>query len=94
MKQNVNKTKELEFLKKYKNMSTKQQNISDAAFKAWAFSSDVNFTCRDGQVTAGTSKCYCQMFVSPTVTNSCKEFHLRCGRVPRSVFENIAMHEK
>ena len=75
-------------------MSTKQQNISDAAFKAWAFSSDVNFTCRDGQVTAGTSKCYCQMFVSPTVTNSCKEFHFRCGRVPISVFENIAMHEK
>ena len=33
MKRNVSKTKELEFSKKCKNMSTKQGNIYDVAFK-------------------------------------------------------------
>ena len=29
-------------------MSTKQEIVSDAAFKEWPFSSDFNFTCKDG----------------------------------------------
>ena len=29
-------------------MSTKQDIVSDAAFKAWTFSSDFNFACKDG----------------------------------------------
>ena len=32
-------------------MSTKQDIISDAPFKAWSFSSDFNFTCKNGLVT-------------------------------------------
>ena len=31
--------------------------------------------------------------LNPTITNGCKEVHLKCGRVPRSVFENVVMHE-
>ena len=31
-------------------MSTKQEIVSDAAFKAWPFSSDFNFACKDGCV--------------------------------------------
>ena len=81
------------FLKKCKNMSTKQESISDAAFKPWSFSCDFNFVFKDGHVTAATCKCYCPLVVSPTITNCCKELHLKCGRVPRSVFENVAMHE-
>ena len=37
MKWNVSKTKELEFSKKCKNMSTKQENVYDDTFKAWPF---------------------------------------------------------
>ena len=81
------------FSKKCKNMSTKQEIVSDAAFKAWPFSSDFNFACKDGRVTTATCKYYCPLVVSPTITNCCKELHLKCGRVPRSVFENVAMHE-
>ena len=29
-------------------MSAKQEIVSDAAFKAWPFSSDFNFACKDG----------------------------------------------
>ena len=29
----------------------------------------------------------------PTITNCYKELHLKCGRVCRSAFENVAMHE-
>ena len=28
-------------------MSTKQETVSDAAFKAWPFSSDFSFICKD-----------------------------------------------
>ena len=35
-------------------MSTKQESVSDDAFKAWQFSYDFNFTCKDGRVTAAT----------------------------------------
>ena len=80
------------FSKKCKNMSTKQERASDAAFKARPFSSNFNFVFKDGQVAATTCKCYCPLVVSPTITNWCKELHLKCGRVPRSISENFAMH--
>ena len=81
------------FKKKCKNISTKQDIVSDAAFKAWPSSSDFNFACKEGRVTAERCKHYCPLVVNPTITNCCKELHLKCGRVPRSVFENTIMHE-
>ena len=48
MKQNVSETESMAFLKKRKNMSTKKESISDAAFKAWPFSSDFKFAFKDG----------------------------------------------
>ena len=74
-------------------MSTNQEIISDAAFKAWPFSSDFDFACKDSRVTAATCKYYCPLVVNPTITNCCKEFHLKCGKVPKSVFANLAMHK-
>ena len=74
-------------------MSTKQESLSDATFKAWPFSADFNFAFKDGLVSPATYKYYCPLDVSPTITNCCKELHLKCGRVPRSVFENVAMYE-
>ena len=74
-------------------MSRKQENVSDAAFKPWSFSSYFNFACKDDRFNTATGKYYCQLFVSPTITNRCKEFHLKYDRVPRSVYGNIAMHE-
>ena len=74
-------------------MSTKQEIISDGAFKACPFSSDFNFTCKDGWVAAATCKYYCPLIVNPTITNCCKELYLKCDRVPKSVFENVAMHK-
>ena len=67
--------------------------VLGATFKAWLFSSDFNFASKDGQVTIETRKYYCPLDVSPTTTNSCKEIHLKCGRIPRSVFENVDIHE-
>ena len=74
-------------------MSTKQEIVPDATFKAWPFSSDFNFACEDGWVTTAKCKYYCSLVVNPTITNYYKEFRLKCDRDPRSVFENIAMHE-
>ena len=81
------------FLKKCENMSTKQEIVSNVAFKAWSFSSDFNFACKDGRVTAETCKHYCPLVVNPTITNCCKELCLTSGRIPRSVFENVTMNE-
>ena len=53
----------LAFSKKCKNMSTNQENISDAIFKAWPFSSDFNFACKDSWVTTATCKYYCPLVV-------------------------------
>ena len=69
------------------------ESISDTSVKAWPFSSDFNFAFKDGRVTTATCKYYCPLVVNPTITNCCKELHLKCGRVPRSVFENFPMHE-
>ena len=51
----------------YKNMSTKQEIISDAIFKAWPFSSDFNFACKQNQVIATTCKYYCPLVVNLTI---------------------------
>ena len=83
----------LAFSKKCKNMNTKQEIVSDADFKAWSFSSDFNFACKDGRITKATWKYYCLLLVNPAITNCCKELHLKCDRVPRYVFENVTIHE-
>ena len=36
-------------------MSTKQESVSNAAFKAWPFSCDFNFAFKYGQVIANTT---------------------------------------
>ena len=92
MKQNVSET-EIGVFRKCKNMSTKQESVFDAAFMAWPFSSNFNFPFKDSRVIATTCKYYCPLVVTPTITNCCKELHLKCRRVPRSVFENVVMHE-
>ena len=43
-------------VKKFKNISAKQESVSDAAFKAWPFSSNFNFACKDGRVTTAACK--------------------------------------
>ena len=63
-------------------MSTKQEIISDAAFKAWPFSSGFNFGCKDDQIIAVICKYYCPLDVNPTITNCFKELNLKWGRVP------------
>ena len=51
MKQNISQTESnRRFRKKCKSMSKKQENVSDAAFKAWPFSSDFSFASKDVQV--------------------------------------------
>ena len=85
------KQKLILFSRKCKNMSIKQEIVSDATFKAWPFSSDFSFVYKDGWVSAATCKYYCPMVVKRTITSCCKEFHLKYSRVPRSVFENVAM---
>ena len=59
---------ELAFLKKCKNMPTKQEIVSDAAFKAWPFSSNFNFACKSSQVTATICDYYCPLVVNLTIT--------------------------
>ena len=81
------------FQKKCKNRSTEQEIVSDATFKAWSFSSDFNFVCKDDRVNTATCKYYCPFIVNPTINNCWKELHLKYGRVFRSVFENAAIHE-
>ena len=96
MKQNVSETESnWRFQKKTKkreSMSTKQESVSDAAFKAQPFLSSFNFAIKDGQVTAAMCKC-CPFVVGPPVTNCCKELHLNYSRILRFAFENFAMHK-
>ena len=73
-------------LNKVINKINKQEIVSDAAFNAWPLSSDFN-------PMKATCKHYYPLIVKPTITNCCKELHLKCGRVPRYLFENVAMHE-
>ena len=62
-------------------MPTKQEMISDLAFKAWPFSYDFNFACKDGWVNTTTCKYYFPFVANSTITNCCKELCLKCGRV-------------
>ena len=39
----------------------------ETPFKAWRFSSNFNFACKDGRVTAATCKQYCPLVVNPTL---------------------------
>ena len=52
------------FEKKYKNMSTKQESVSDATFKARPFSSNFHFASKLGRVTTATCK-YCPIGCRP-----------------------------
>ena len=52
-------------------MSTKQESVSGATFKAWPFSSIFNFGCKDDRTTAATCK-YCQLVVSQSDEAFCK----------------------
>ena len=52
-------------------MSTKQESVSGATFKAWPFSSIFNFGCKDDRTTAATCK-YCQLVVSQSDEALCK----------------------
>ena len=87
------KQKEIGVFKKMQKHICKQEIISDATFKAWPFSSDFNFICKDGRDTAAICEHYCPLVVNPAITNCCKELHLEYGRVRKSVFENVAMHK-
>ena len=72
MKQNVSETEsDWHFCKNVKNMSTKQESVSRATFKAWPLSSIFNFGCKDGWVIAATCK-YCQLVVSQSDKAVCK----------------------
>ena len=74
-------------------MSIKQESLSDAVLKAWPFSSDFNFICKDDGVNAAICKHYCPLVVNPHINNCCKDLHLKYGRVPSSVYENIAINK-
>ena len=63
----------LVFSKNCENMSTNQEIITGAVFKAWPFSSDFNFAYKDGRVTTATCKYYFPLVVNTTITNCCKE---------------------
>ena len=86
MKQSVTET-EIDVLEKMQ-----ERVLSDAAFKAWPFLSGFNFACKNDRVTAATYKYYRPLVVNPIITNSCKKLYLKCGRIPRSIFANVAMH--
>ena len=73
-------------------MPIKQESVSDATFKAWPSSSDFNFAGKHGGVTTATCQ-YFPLVVGPTITNYCKELHLKYSRIPRSVFENFNMRK-
>ena len=87
------KQKEIGVFKKMQKHICKQEIVFDGTFKAWTFSSNFNFICKDGRVTVAICKHYCPLVVNPTITNWCKDLHLEYGRVRRSVFEKVAMHK-
>ena len=72
MKQNLTETEcDQCFCKDVKNMSTKQESVTGAIFKAQPFSSLFNFGCKNGWVTAAICK-YCQLVVSQSDKALCK----------------------
>ena len=81
------------FRKNLKNKSSKPEIVSDATFKTWPFSSNFNFTSKDGRVTAGTCKYYCPLVLNRTITNYCKVLYLKSGGASGSAFESFTMYE-
>ena len=60
-------------------MSTKQEIVSDAAFKAWPFLSDFKFACKNSQVTEAK----CKYYNHTTYNNENQMYHkfFRAGEV-------------
>ena len=63
-------------------MSRKQESVSDATFKAWPFSSDFSFACKDGQIVAATCK-YCQLVAIEKFESEMLRWNLR-GKISES----------
>ena len=93
MKRNISKTgRNQSFRKNVKTCLQNKKTLSDVAFKTWPFSSDFNFACNDGRVTAETCKYYClKVLPLPTVARISV---LNMAGVPKSVFENIRHVQK
>ena len=73
-------------------MSTKQEIVSETTFKAWPFSFDFNFACSNMQILSLSSKPIRWTPLQLSIVTSCyKELHLKCGRVPGSIFENLKL---
>ena len=88
MKQNVTETESNRlFRKNVRNISTKQESVSGATYKAWPISSVCNFGCKDGRVTAATWK-YCQVVVSQSDKAICK--FLPIPNVAKNSILNVA----
>ena len=72
----INFRNETESNSHFLKMSRKQEIVSDISLKAWPFSSDFNFICKDYRVTAATCKYYCLLVVNPATTNCCKKLNI------------------
>ena len=70
MKQNVSETESNWHFRKNVKTSTTWETASDPAFKAWSFSSNFNFACKDGWVATATCKYYFPLVVSPETSIS------------------------
>ena len=70
MKQNVSETESNWHFRKNVKTSTTWETASDPAFKAWSFSSNFNFACKDGRVATATCKYYFPWAVSPETSIS------------------------
>ena len=91
MKQNVSETESNQRFQKNVKTCLQNKKVYLMPPSRWPFSSDFNSASQDDQVTAVTWK-HCPLAVSPIFT-SCKELHLKYGKIPRSASENFAMHE-
>ena len=63
-------------------MSAKQESVSVVTFKAWPFSSDFSFACKDGQVAAATCK-YCSLVATEKFESEMVRRNL-CGKISES----------
>ena len=63
-------------------MSAKQESVSAATFKACPFSSDFDFPCKDGRVTAATCK-YCPLIVTEKFESEMERQNVR-GKISES----------
>ena len=77
-------------MKKCKNISTKNENVSDATCKAWPFSSDCKFARTDGPVTADITVHWLQALPLPVVG---KSSIVNVIEFLELSFKNLAMHK-